>query len=267
MPVSTPVDIGTSAGGTAGSALTRVFTTTATVPSGAVIFSVAGGWNPSAATTITFSGGSLTWTKITQQDSGTDSFAAFWASAPAGLASGTSLTASYASADDGRPASAFYVTGANALVPINGFGSATTAATATPSSGTFTTTDAAALGFTCFYEDDTVTTSTAPTNYTELQDYQSDVTNNQSVSVNYRNPVPVGANSATNTWAAIKATNIGIGFGVASAPAVNPIQAYGPRRTNNRLGPYNFVENRVSAVPAAAPAVITVKRLPATGVG
>jgi hypothetical protein len=76
------------------------------------------------------------------------------------------------------------------------------------------------LGITGFFGDGTVTTSTAPTNYTELEDFQSAAANNQTMSVNYRNPVPVGANSATNTWAVSQGSNVGIGFGIAESPAV-----------------------------------------------
>lgn len=52
-----------------------------------------------------------------------------------------------------------------------------------------------------------------------------------------------------------------------TAVAVRPVQTYGPPRTGQRGGPFNFVENRSNPAVIAAPAVIRVKRLPATGVG
>lgn len=49
--------------------------------------------------------------------------------------------------------------------------------------------------------------------------------------------------------------------------AVTPIQTYGPRRTGQRNGPFAFLENRRGGAVPTAPSTVTVKRLPATGVG
>lgn len=49
--------------------------------------------------------------------------------------------------------------------------------------------------------------------------------------------------------------------------SVTPVQTYGPRRTGQHSGPFAFLENRRQGAVPTAPTTVTVKRLPATGVG
>src|SRR4051794_20622169 len=65
--------------------------TTAAAVSGAKLFACINWWHDTSAV-ATLTGGSLTWAKLKQVDNGFDRFAIWCADAPAGLASGTTLT-------------------------------------------------------------------------------------------------------------------------------------------------------------------------------
>lgn len=76
-------------------------TTGAAAASGAAIFALVSWWS-STTPTPTFSGGSLTWSKLIQvNNGGGDRFAIWKADAPAGLASGTVLTTASLGSGDG----------------------------------------------------------------------------------------------------------------------------------------------------------------------
>lgn len=111
MPIGTPTTIGTNTT-TAGSSGT--LTTTAVVPSGALIVLGVGWGNTVARTLSSVTGGSLTWAIDHQQPfSGAIEwgYAVVSAQAPAGLASGTVLTATMSGAELGLLMCGSYTTG------------------------------------------------------------------------------------------------------------------------------------------------------------
>lgn len=108
MAISTPATLGTAA--TVANSTTQTFNTTATVPSGGKIWVVVG-WFDGTATLSSITGGSLTWTIDIQGKNGSVGRAICQADAPAGLASGTTITANFSSGTADRFMSGAYATG------------------------------------------------------------------------------------------------------------------------------------------------------------
>jgi hypothetical protein len=112
-------------------------TTTQTIAPGAII--VGFGWNDKTITLSSVSGGGLTWTILAQRQwsgggGSFDATALVMAQAPAGLASGTTITATLSGSGIGRVAAVSSFTGVKTSSPVDG-----TAVTA-QSAGTLTTT-------------------------------------------------------------------------------------------------------------------------------
>ncbi len=169
MPIGTPTTIGTNTNA-AGSSGT--LTTTAVVPSGALIV-LGVGWGQSPARTLSsVSGGSLSWTIDHQQPfSGAIEwgYAVVSAQAPAGLASGTVLTATMSGAELGLLICGSYTTGLATSSPVDVHDGAGGSSDPWDTTATTTTVaDTLVIGG-CFRNGDN--TNTASGGATELHDF------------------------------------------------------------------------------------------------
>lgn len=108
MAISAPTDIGTVV--TVANSGTQAFNTTVTIPPGAKVWVVVG-WFDAVVTLSSVGGGGLTWTIDHQGKNGSVGIAIVSADAPAGVASGTTITATYSAGTADRFMLGGYATG------------------------------------------------------------------------------------------------------------------------------------------------------------
>lgn len=108
------------------SATTIAVATAATIAAGALVVVSLGWWLASAAT-VTVSGGALTWATAVQgkNPSAEQQAAIAYALAPSGLASATTVTATYSAAVHGRQIGVSSFTGVDAVTPLGNTGAIT----------------------------------------------------------------------------------------------------------------------------------------------
>lgn len=141
------------------------FNTTATVPAGGLVVAVVQWYNN---VTCTVTGGGLTWTSDKTQSGVSDTNLRILiasAPAPAGLASATTLTATFSGSSDVRAFAALYLTGAD-VVDVSGGAASSTNNTAW--SVGFTTTNAADLAVGAAWMDALTTNITPAGTATEI---------------------------------------------------------------------------------------------------
>jgi hypothetical protein len=181
-----------TASGDAGSTIDLV--TTQSVASGAWIFAVVG-WR-SAATLNSLSGGSLTW-EIVASHTNAQSIAIVRAYAPSGLASSTTITATWSASTFQRKigAASFAGGAAGSEVQDTGTGGASTAAWS--ATADTTTNNALVIGVS---GQDSNTSSTPDGNSTELVDFQQG--GSSAATMVYRIVTGTGASTVGGTWSA-----------------------------------------------------------------
>lgn len=198
MAIGTPTTLGSSP---SIASVTHTHATTATAPSGALIIVVAG-WGSGTDRTATVTGGGLTWTTDQSNVSAGGyklRIGVFSAPAPAGLASGTTLTLTTSGADDGANIAACYVTGVDVGGTRKDASTGSAAVTASWDTTAATTTNADDLIIGGSFGDGN-RTSTATVG-TELFDFQN-ATNAWSMTVTYQIVASTGSKSLTGTWSA-----------------------------------------------------------------
>jgi hypothetical protein len=168
MAIGTPVALGH--GGTLSSAGSVALTTGATVPSGALIIASVQ-WYGS---TVTASISGYTQAKVQAGTTDTNyRLGIYWFDAASGLASGSTITATYSVAASNPMISASYVTGLNNASPVDVTGGTSTTGAGTAwTSGNITTTNADDLLYTACGIDG-LRTSTPGASDTEIQDFQN----------------------------------------------------------------------------------------------
>lgn len=196
MAVAFGASLGTGAAG-ATPAATWSLTTTATVPAGGHVI-VAVGWFHATAT-VTLSGGGLTWTQDVVFGTGSRNVAIFSSPAPAGLPSGTVITATATIASNTCGIAAMYATGVatSSWKDVSGTGSAASGAAW---SASLTTTFADTLIVAFGWVDFVLTTSSTVTD-TEWSDFQNTVDTNTFSGV-YRIVSSTGTYTPGGSWAA-----------------------------------------------------------------
>lgn len=212
MAISIPVSLGTAA--TVATASTQTFNTGAITPAGAKIFVVVG-WFDATATLSSITGGSLTWTIHIQGKNGNVAQAICSADAPAGLASGTTITANFSINTPDRFMSGFYATG---VAPGNPY--------ATPSFGNAvagwtsnaTTVNAGDIlvGGSHTSQASGSPTSGATGGNTEIHDIST--ADGDSLTTTYQIPLTTSSIAATGTWSGSGWTNRSAAAAFAAAP-------------------------------------------------
>jgi hypothetical protein len=178
-------------------ATTMTLTTSGAAVPGARVF-VLVSWSHSTRTLTSVSGGGLTWTVDRQQKAaGNDARVAIAsAAAPSGLASGTTLTATFSgSVTHGLIAAASF-TGIATSAPVDATASATGSGTAWSTSVTTTNANDLVLGFSTI---DANATSTPSASNTEVHDF-GDVNYYGWATSVYRIETTTGAKIVSGTW-------------------------------------------------------------------
>jgi hypothetical protein len=221
VAISNPVDIGKT-DAAVGTSTTVAFTTTGAVASGGKLF-VHVGWFGASITLSSGSGGSLTWTVDSQVANGSDHEGLMWADAPAGLASSSTITATFSGGADGRHIAGDYVTGA-ATGAAAARTSGTTGTTAW-TSGSLTVSAGSILMGSCYNETGTNPTNTPSGGNTEIHD--SFTSGDSAHTSCYQ--IGTGASiAASGTWTGSGTlAAVGVRFDPASATSA---PAFQPRR-------------------------------------
>ncbi len=140
MAIGTPVSVGSGTTATAG--LSASFSTSSTISAGDHLILLCGA-GAGGAVLSSVSGGSLTWAVKNTVARGTAaSMGIAVAHCPSGLASGTSLTITWSISSSRHLVGMYSVSGLASGDPFDAGNATSNASTATPTSGTFTTTQA-----------------------------------------------------------------------------------------------------------------------------
>jgi hypothetical protein len=201
MAITAPVTLGSNSGG-AGSPTALSLSTSAAVPSGAVVFMTAC-WGATTAKSASASGGSVTWAtdQSTQFNNGYFyNYGVFSAPAPVGVTIGSSLTITASALVDGIIMDACYSTGLDTSGTRLDIGTGAGAAVQAWNTGSATTTnpDCLKLGGSFF---DGLTSSTAGGSSSELYDFQF-AGNAWTMTTTYEIVAAAGSQSLTGTWLA-----------------------------------------------------------------
>lgn len=211
-------------GGSVTGSSTVAFTTTGTVAAGGFIavgvgwFSIAG-----AATLLSVAGGSLSWNPDKQgfaADGSERCVGIASAQAPAGLASGTTITATFSEAADGQSIGGASFTGVKTSSPVDGTPlGPTNSAVAAWSTGNYTIADGSVIFAACFNQNvDTAganNTATAPS--VETWDIGIDTPGGFGLCGEYRIESTGGPFPVAGTWATADGnTNIAVAYLAAS---------------------------------------------------
>jgi hypothetical protein len=202
--------------------LTATGTTDNAVPANSFIVIGLGFWCSTGATTITFSCGGLTWTQDKKTNNGSDNVAQFSAQAPAGLAAGTTWTATSGVTSSDLLTVGRSFTGVATPTVVESTGSATPAAGTAWNTGALSPNPTAGNLLTAtMFADGTATTSTPPTGWTEASDI-SDAPSTESITLVYLLSAPGGAVTPAGSWAASNASMAGVGVAYTAAGAAAP---------------------------------------------
>lgn len=183
-------------------------TTAATVATGGLIVIAAGSFLGGAITSITFSGGALTWTTAKFEISSLDTVALGWALAPAGLVSGTVLTATANSANlDGPSIGATSYAGAQTTTPQDGAANGNAPANGTAWDGGAIVPTAGDLVVVAGWGDGSATTQTPSVGFTQSF-LLAQATNGDNLVLNHQLSAAGGSITPGGTWGATQ-TNRG----------------------------------------------------------
>lgn len=228
---------------TIASGTTQTLSTGNTVASGGTIFLLVGGMGNAASSV---SGGSLTWVIDKAGVNGNLNVALVRASAPAGIASGTTITVTYAGATTSRAVSGFSFTGVDTSSPVDGTPASQTGTTVAWTSGAVTTANATdvVIGLNMLDDfDDTTSTPTA--GWTEVPATAGDfntVTNGDSFTAVYQIVASTGTYTPGGTWAIGGTATVGVAVaykaGAGVTTIVSPLQLIGPSYAAQRAASY-----------------------------
>lgn len=201
------VSLGTNT--VSGASTTVTLNTASTVPSNSFLV-LEVGWFHSSATLSSVSGGSLTWNIDKQLHGGVnDNLAIVSAQAPSGLASGTTITATFSASVDGRSMGGYSFTNVASSSALDVVAPGSTANPAsTWDSTSVSTTNANDLLIGVGTIDGTSTTMTPGTGYTELLDWNNAA--DQTYEIIYRNVTSTGSYNASGTAASGTGRQIGL---------------------------------------------------------
>lgn len=171
MALAFDANLGTNTGPAAASTIALV-TTTAVAADGKIFIDVG---IFGAETLSSVSGGGLTWNVDLKASNGSEHYARASADAPAGLASGTTITATFTGSTSGdRSISGFSATGVATGTTYDGTNSSTAGAGASWSSGSITTANADDILVGGGTEDGSGTATATPNSgYTEANDFNN----------------------------------------------------------------------------------------------
>lgn len=200
MALSAPTSLGTT--GAVGFGTTASITTGATVTAGGLILAtVAMSLGGGSSANVTFAGGSLTWAKDVQKQGVTtpDMYVCiFTAQAPAGLASGTTITASFTASANNWHLSAAFITGQNTTSALDATSAGNGGTANAWTGGGVTTATADALVYGLCHRD-ALTTSTATGSFTEVHDFQNSSQSTTLTTV-YRIVAATGTYTPGGSW-------------------------------------------------------------------
>lgn len=199
MALAYGASLGTPNKSTATATTTIAFTTSVTVPSGGHLVVAVSWYN--FGVTATVAGGGLTWTQDVLKTGSSDvnyHLALFSAPAPAGLASSTTITATFSASAFGRAIFGDYWTGVATSSPKDQTSTAGGATTGW-SGGSQTTTNANDLIVAAGWGDVVVTTNTPTSPATEVEDFNV-ASDRATWAMEYRIVAATSTYSLAGTW-------------------------------------------------------------------
>lgn len=194
MAVALDQNLGT---GSNNGVVTVVINTAAATAAGAKIFALIS-WFHGSLTTVSVSGGSLTWTNLKQLANGSDRFAIFCADAPSGLASATAITTTIGSGPGGLLVGLVSFTGLTTGTTVDTTNQNTTTGTGWSSGAAIPAAVGNLLIGGAGNETTGTTTSTA-TNGTEIHDLWNTAAG-QGLATGYIVAASTASQAVTGTW-------------------------------------------------------------------
>lgn len=239
---------------TTGAGTTKAVTTSASVPSGGkIILNVM--WFSATGTLSSVSGGSLTWTVDKQQQSGATSYRTGIASAdaPAGLASSTTITATFSASADTSGLQCYYITGADTVAPDTTGGAGGNSGTA---AATLTTGNANDFIASSMWVDFLATDITPSSGFTEVYDVVH--TDGEKMECSYQvvaatSTYTVGGTFSANPWVVCGVAYKAAAGGVASA-STQTMPAFGP----GSQGPMAWQWRQITGVSPSTSVLYTI---------
>lgn len=201
MALAYGASLGTPGKSTTTQTTTIAFTTGVTVPSGSFLVCGVSWYNPGVTASV--AGGSLTWTNDVQKNGTVDTnyhLAIFTAQAPSGLASSTTITATFSGNAFGRSICGDYWTGVATSTPKDQTSTAGSNTGTAWNGGSITTTNADDLIVLMGWGDVVTTTNTPTAPATEVEDFNI-VTDAASWAMEYRIVAATNTYSLAGTWA------------------------------------------------------------------
>jgi hypothetical protein len=200
------------------SSTTIVLTTAASVAAGGFIVVGVGYFHASA--TVSLSGGGLTWATDKTGNNGSVRSSVFSAQAPAGLASGTAITATFSVAVNVQGIGGYSFSGIATSAPLDATASATPTAGTAWNCGGVATLNASdiVLGW-AMGDAATATTSTATGPFAELLDFAETTGGGETWTLVYQIVSSTGTYTPSGTWA-LSQTNVGLGVAYMDAASV-----------------------------------------------
>jgi hypothetical protein len=199
--------------------------TTNTVAAGGMIALIAARFDAGAGTMSVSGTGGLTWATAHNVTSGSLRIYVFYAFAPVGLASGTTLTVSNTNSAD-LMATAISLLGVDTVSPVSGFNGSGSTGTAW-TTGSITAGNGDAIVGASFEDGNATDTSTATGPAVEFSDF-NDATQSEAMTAAYKLSV-AGTDSVAGAWAAsVSHVDIGVAFKAAAAAAAPAVPAPRP---------------------------------------
>lgn len=217
MAVTLDTALGT---GNASAASSVSFNTTAAVASGGRVVLICGRWQLASTSTMSITGtGGLTWAQDHTVSSGTLRISVFSAPAPAGLASGTTLTVSFSTASNDTIIGAGSFLGIDTVGTVVAFNGGAASTAAWSSASVAATSGNALIGGAFCDGLNATSTPTAPG--VELFD-RNIVGQSESLVEQYKLSV-AGSDTIAGTWSgAVSHVAIGVAYKAAAAGAAAP---------------------------------------------
>lgn len=192
--------LGTPAKVTISATTTIAFTTSVTVPSGSFLVCGVSWYNPGVTASV--AGGSLTWTNDVQKNGSSDTnyhLAIFSAQAPSGLASGTTITATFSGTAFGRSICGDYWTGVATSSPKEQSSTAGGTSATAWNGGSVTTANADDLLVLMGWGDVVATTNTPTAPAIEIEDFNI-ASDAATWAMEYRIVAATGTYSLAGAW-------------------------------------------------------------------
>lgn len=218
MTIAFDQNLGTN--GVTSAATTITLTTAATAAVGSKIFVIVS--NFAAADTLSsVGGGGLTWNVDLKAANGSERYAIASADAPAGLASGTVITATYTGSTFDRTISGFSATGVATGTTYDGTNTSTSGGGATWSSGAITTANANDIIVAGGTEDGNGTATSTPNGgWTEVADFNLP-TSSEAYETVYQIVSATGTYTSGGTFSASGTVSVGLGVAYKAAGAAS----------------------------------------------